>query len=68
MNDLNKVQDNKLSDKEQINGAWVDVKLCTVKAVVRLKNLAALKKKKSISKNSVFSMLYYNELHYGNYE
>ena len=69
MNDQQKAQDSDQSEKEFINGTWVDVKLCTIKAKLRKQNLPVKVIKETLSDcNNSSSTLYYNELHYGNYE
>ncbi len=67
MKSQQKVESIDIPEKESINGAWVDVKLCTVKAKKKQQRLADLKNKKANLKGNALSSDY-TELHYGNYE
>lgn len=71
MNDQNEPHDEKSSNTKLINGAWIDVKLYTLKATKRQHPLSVLdtkKGKKIIKEVNEPSIPFYNELHYGNYE
>ena len=69
MNSQDELFDNEQSKKEFINGMWVDVKLCTLKAKNFCHQLPASALKKRSSANNIdFTTPYYDELHYGNYE
>lgn len=70
MSSQNKLPDDDKSKKEFINGAWVDVKLCTVRAKKRRQQLSAIetKNKSTTPETQDKSAHNYNDLHYGNYE
>ena len=67
MNNQYKVAGNTSPDDEFISSAWLDVKLCTVRALEHSKELFTEVKGDSIIIKTT-SDFNYSELHYGNYE
>lgn len=71
MNDQNKTSAEKPSKIKCINGAWIDVKLCTLTKAKKKQSLLAQKRADELKAASQVNEAYvsvYNELHYGNYE